>query len=132
LLATSENLAEDISTLFKDRRISFYSPTCCSSRHRLRPRLLHLRSQVQLHQSLHLRQLLRPDWIIFYAGGNLMHVLCDTRTEGVIAAWHKKVGDQVKKGDILADIETDKATMELEVIKKALLLPELKKVKRLQ
>ena len=35
-------------------------------------------------------------------------------TEGVIAAWHKKVGDSVKSGDVLADVETDKATMELE------------------
>ena len=44
----------------------------------------------------------------------LMPRLSDTMTEGVIAAWHKNVGDQVKKGDVLADIETDKATMELE------------------
>ncbi len=40
--------------------------------------------------------------------------LSDTMTEGVIAEWHKKVGDPVKKGDLLAEIETDKATMELE------------------
>lgn len=40
--------------------------------------------------------------------------LSDTMTEGVIAAWHKKVGDTVKPGDVLADVETDKATMELE------------------
>jgi pyruvate dehydrogenase E2 component (dihydrolipoamide acetyltransferase) len=44
----------------------------------------------------------------------LMPRLSDTMTEGVIAAWHKKVGDAVNKGDLLADIETDKATMELE------------------
>src|SRR5882672_3619556 len=44
----------------------------------------------------------------------LMPRLSDTMTEGVIADWHKKVGDSVKKGEILADIETDKATMELE------------------
>ncbi|NCI47517.1 pyruvate dehydrogenase complex dihydrolipoamide acetyltransferase [Sediminibacterium soli] len=44
----------------------------------------------------------------------LMPRLSDTMTEGVIAAWHKKIGDQVKKGDLLAEIETDKATMELE------------------
>ena len=43
--------------------------------------------------------------------------LSDTMTEGVIAAWHKKVGDTVKKGDLLAEIETDKATMELESYK---------------
>jgi len=44
----------------------------------------------------------------------LMPRLSDTMTEGVIAAWHKKVGDSVKKGDLLAEVETDKATMELE------------------
>ena len=48
--------------------------------------------------------------------------LSDTMTEGVIAAWHKKVGDTVKKGDMLADVETDKATMELESYKNGKLL----------
>jgi pyruvate dehydrogenase E2 component (dihydrolipoamide acetyltransferase) len=52
----------------------------------------------------------------------LMPRLSDTMTEGVIAEWHKKVGDVVKKGDILADIETDKATMELESYKEGKLL----------
>jgi pyruvate dehydrogenase E2 component (dihydrolipoamide acetyltransferase) len=52
----------------------------------------------------------------------LMPRLSDTMTEGVIADWHKKVGDMVKKGDILADIETDKATMELESYKEGKLL----------
>jgi pyruvate dehydrogenase E2 component (dihydrolipoamide acetyltransferase) len=52
----------------------------------------------------------------------LMPRLSDTMTEGVIAAWHKKVGDQVKKGEVLADIETDKATMELESYKQGKLL----------
>src|SRR5213596_1835800 len=47
----------------------------------------------------------------------LMPRLSDTMTEGVIAAWHKKVGDTVKKGDLLAEVETDKATMELESYK---------------
>jgi pyruvate dehydrogenase E2 component (dihydrolipoamide acetyltransferase) len=40
--------------------------------------------------------------------------MSDTMTEGVIVEWHKKVGDQVKSGDLLAEVETDKATMELE------------------
>jgi len=40
--------------------------------------------------------------------------MSDTMEEGVIAAWHKKVGDKVKPGDLLAEVETDKATMELE------------------
>lgn len=52
----------------------------------------------------------------------LMPRLSDTMTEGVIAAWHKKVGDTVKKGDLLADVETDKATMELESYKDGTLL----------
>jgi pyruvate dehydrogenase E2 component (dihydrolipoamide acetyltransferase) len=52
----------------------------------------------------------------------LMPRLSDTMTEGVIADWHKKVGDNVRKGDILADIETDKATMELESYKEGKLL----------
>lgn len=52
----------------------------------------------------------------------LMPRLSDTMTEGVIAAWHKKVGDSVKKGDLLAEIETDKATMELESYKDGTLL----------
>ena len=40
--------------------------------------------------------------------------LSDTMTEGVVATWLKKVGDTIKTGDILAEIETDKATMEFE------------------
>lgn len=43
-----------------------------------------------------------------------MPKMSDTMTEGTIAVWHKKVGDPVKAGDILAEVETDKATMELE------------------
>ena len=44
----------------------------------------------------------------------LMPKMSDTMSEGVIAAWHKKVGDAVKSGELLAEIETDKATMEYE------------------
>ncbi len=44
----------------------------------------------------------------------LMPKMSDTMTEGVIAAWHKKVGDAVKSGELLAEVETDKATMEYE------------------
>jgi pyruvate dehydrogenase E2 component (dihydrolipoamide acetyltransferase) len=43
-----------------------------------------------------------------------MPKLSDTMTEGVVAEWHKKVGDSVKSGELLAEIETDKATMEFE------------------
>ncbi|NLR64152.1 pyruvate dehydrogenase complex dihydrolipoamide acetyltransferase [Chitinophaga varians] len=42
-----------------------------------------------------------------------MPLLSDTMTEGVIAEWHKKVGDQVKADDVIAEVETDKATMEV-------------------
>src|SRR5580692_6984753 len=52
----------------------------------------------------------------------LMPRLSDTMTEGVIAAWHKKIGDVVKKGDLLAEVETDKATMDLESYKDGTLL----------
>ena len=52
----------------------------------------------------------------------LMPRLSDTMTEGVVAGWQKNVGDTVKKGDVLADIETDKATMELESYKDGILL----------
>ncbi len=51
-----------------------------------------------------------------------MPKMSDTMTEGVIVAWHKKEGDTVKPGDILADVETDKATMELENFEKGILL----------
>jgi pyruvate dehydrogenase E2 component (dihydrolipoamide acetyltransferase) len=44
----------------------------------------------------------------------LMPKMSDTMAEGVIAAWHKKVGDSVKSGELLAEVETDKATMEYE------------------
>ena len=40
--------------------------------------------------------------------------LSDTMEEGTVATWLKKVGDKVEEGDILAEIETDKATMEFE------------------
>ena len=43
-----------------------------------------------------------------------MPKLSDTMTEGVVAAWTKNVGDAIKTGEILAEIETDKATMEFE------------------
>lgn len=52
----------------------------------------------------------------------LMPRMSDTMTEGVIAEWHKKVGDKVKSGDLLAEVETDKATMELESYKNGTLL----------
>ena len=40
-----------------------------------------------------------------------MPKMSDTMTEGVLAKWHKKVGDKIKSGDVLAEIETDKATI---------------------
>ena len=48
--------------------------------------------------------------------------LSDTMTEGTVATWLKKVGDEVKEGDILAEIETDKATMEFESFNAGILL----------
>lgn len=51
-----------------------------------------------------------------------MPKLSDTMTDGVVAKWHKKVGDKVKSGELLADIETDKATMEFESFQNGVLL----------
>ena len=51
-----------------------------------------------------------------------MPKMSDTMEEGVIVEWHKKVGDTIKSGDILADVETDKATMELEAYDEGTLL----------
>ncbi|MEC4004583.1 2-oxo acid dehydrogenase subunit E2 [Flavobacterium sp. SUN052] len=48
--------------------------------------------------------------------------LSDTMTEGTVASWLKKVGDTIKEGDILAEIETDKATMEFESFNSGVLL----------
>ncbi|WP_158828840.1 dihydrolipoamide acetyltransferase family protein [Mucilaginibacter lacusdianchii] len=51
-----------------------------------------------------------------------MPKMSDTMTEGVIAKWHKKVGDKVKSGDLLAEVETDKATMDFESYQEGTLL----------
>ena len=51
-----------------------------------------------------------------------MPKLSDTMTEGVVAAWHKNVGDVVESGELLAEIETDKATMEFESFQDGVLL----------
>ena len=48
--------------------------------------------------------------------------MSDTMEEGVIVAWHKKVGDAIEPGDILAEVETDKATMDLESYQEGTLL----------
>ena len=51
-----------------------------------------------------------------------MPKLSDTMTEGVVAEWHKNVGDSVESGELIADIETDKATMEFESFQDGVLL----------
>ncbi|MBP6531776.1 MAG: pyruvate dehydrogenase complex dihydrolipoamide acetyltransferase [Bacteroidia bacterium] len=51
-----------------------------------------------------------------------MPKMSDTMTEGVVAKWHKKVGDPVKSGELVAEIETDKATMEFESYQEGVLL----------
>ena len=51
-----------------------------------------------------------------------MPKLSDTMEEGGIAAWHKKVGEMVEEGDLLLEIETDKATMEYESPEEGILL----------
>ncbi|MCI0921005.1 dihydrolipoamide acetyltransferase family protein [Sphingobacterium rhinopitheci] len=51
-----------------------------------------------------------------------MPKMSDTMTEGVIAKWHKQVGDKVNSGDLVAEIETDKATMDFESYQEGTLL----------
>lgn len=51
-----------------------------------------------------------------------MPKMSDTMTEGVIAKWHKKVGDKVSSGDLVAEVETDKATMDFESYQEGTLL----------
>ncbi|MGE8242659.1 MAG: biotin/lipoyl-containing protein, partial [Sphingobacterium sp.] len=51
-----------------------------------------------------------------------MPKMSDTMTEGVIAKWHKNVGDKVNSGDLVAEIETDKATMDFESYQEGTLL----------
>ncbi len=52
----------------------------------------------------------------------LMPALSPTMTEGKLSKWLKKIGDEVKSGDVLAEIETDKATMEVEAVEEGKLL----------
>src|SRR3954471_11382195 len=52
----------------------------------------------------------------------LMPALSPTMTEGKLTRWLKKEGDQVKAGQVLAEIETDKATMEVEAVDEGKLL----------
>ncbi|WP_374470549.1 pyruvate dehydrogenase complex E1 component subunit beta [Phenylobacterium sp.] len=58
----------------------------------------------------------------------LMPALSPTMEEGTLAKWHVKVGDTVRSGDVIAEIETDKATMEVEAVDEgvveAILVPE--------
>ena len=56
-----------------------------------------------------------------------MPKLSDTMTVGTVVKWHKQVGDEVSNGDILAEVETDKATMELENFDDGVLLQLLAK-----
>src|SRR5436190_23780064 len=51
-----------------------------------------------------------------------MPKMSDTMTEGVVSKWHKKVGDTIKTGELVAEIETDKATMEFESYQEGTLL----------
>ncbi|MBT4587983.1 MAG: hypothetical protein HOC57_01735, partial [Rhodospirillaceae bacterium] len=51
----------------------------------------------------------------------LMPALSPTMTEGTLAKWHKGEGDEVVAGDVIAEIETDKATMELEAVDEGVL-----------
>ena len=64
----------------------------------------------------------------------LMPALSPTMTEGKLARWLKNVGDEIKAGDVIAEIETDKATMEVEAVDEgklsSILIPEGMKQKK--
>src|SRR3954453_15078242 len=51
-----------------------------------------------------------------------MPKLSDTMTEGVLRKWHRKEGDKVAPGDVIAEVETDKATMDYEAFDEGVLL----------
>src|SRR5690606_1122501 len=51
-----------------------------------------------------------------------MAKMSDTMTEGVIAKWHKKVGDKVSSGDLVAEVKTDKGTIDIEYYQEGTLL----------
>ena len=54
----------------------------------------------------------------------IMPKLSDTMTEGHLGAWRKSVGEQIERGDIIAEVETDKATMDLEAFASGILLEQ--------
>jgi hypothetical protein len=54
-----------------------------------------------------------------------MPQLSDTMTEGVVVSWEKNIGDEVKRGDIVATVETDKAVMDVEVFRDGFLADRL-------
>ena len=56
-----------------------------------------------------------------------MPKLSDTMTEGLFAGWRKNVGDRIERGDIIAEVETDKAVMELEAFASGILLKAMAK-----
>ena len=56
-----------------------------------------------------------------------MPKLSDTMTVGTVATWIKNEGDEVEAGEVIAEIETDKATMELEAFEDGVLLKQLVK-----
>jgi len=60
-----------------------------------------------------------------------MPQLSDTMTEGVIVSWEKNIGDRIRRGDIVATVETDKAVMDVEVFRDGFLSGPLAPVGRL-
>jgi pyruvate dehydrogenase E2 component (dihydrolipoamide acetyltransferase) len=87
------------------------------SQNRLNPKI----KRAQLHQTTkkkHLRRL-HQRVVVTMPG--------DTMTEGTVATWLNKVGDKIKEGDILAEIETDKTTMGLNLSMKELFYTSVKK-----
>ena len=58
----------------------------------------------------------------------LMPALSPTMKEGNLAKWIKKEGDKIEAGEVIAEIETDKATMEVEAVDEGILLPKEQKM----
>lgn len=113
LLAIVGNAGEDISALLKGQGGGQTTTQGTSNKvQEAAPQL----TNEPINQSTNPLDISKMDEVV------LMPRLSDTMEEGVIAAWHKNVGDAVKKGEVLAEIETDKATMELESYKNGTLL----------
>lgn len=98
LLAIIGNAGEDISSLLSNSTTTANDVKA------------EITTQSETQSSTNITQTTLPKDVVVVT----MPRLSDTMTEGTVATWLKKIGDTIKEGDILAEIETDKATMEFE------------------